>query len=265
MVGGDRISAPMVEPAVYEFPTVAGGSYDIVPAHVAETEDLSATTSGVPHSTVDNAGFSDWQGQQLSASAVNDSVTYTVPNLSAGTYQVYVGADAGPNRGTFQLAAGPSGGGLTNIGSPQDTYAVSNLTQLLPMSLTPPTTLALWSHRRTEYDCGTLDVPATGSYDFQLTVVGKNASSSGYTLVLDYIRLSPVIASPGPTLDVALIGDQVVLSWSTNATGFSLKSTTNMPPGPWQPVLSAPAVVDDSYAITNDTTETQRYYRLEEL
>ena len=207
MVGGDRVSAPMVLPGLYEFSTIAGGSYTIIPANVAETEDLSATTSGDAHTTVVNAGFSDWHARQLSANAVNDYVSYTVPNLSAGSYHIYVGADAGANRARFQLSAGPSGGSLVDIGSAQDTYSSTNMVQLLPIRLTPPTTVSLWTNLLSEYDCGVLEVPSTGSYDFKFTVDGKDAASSGYALVLDYIKFAPsATAAPGPPLTATLYG-----------------------------------------------------------
>jgi hypothetical protein len=264
MVGANHISAPMVLPGLYEFPTVAGGSYDIVPAYVAETENLSATTSGDAHATVVNAGFSDWRGQQFSANAVNDYVTYTVPNLSAGTYHVYVGADAGANRGSFQLAAGPSGGSLVDIGSAQDTYSSTNMAQLLPIRLTPPTTVSLWTNLLSEYDCGTLEVASTGNYDFKFTVEGKNPSSSGYALVLDYIKFAPPLtAASGPPLTATLAGAQIVLSWSTNFTGYSLTSATSLPAAAWLPVLPAPTVVGELNVVTNDLVAGQAFYRLE--
>jgi len=263
MVGGGRISAPMVLPGLYEFSTVAGGSYTIVPANVAETENLLATTSGDAHTTVTNAGFSDWRARQFSANAVNDYVTYTVPNLSAGTYHIYVGADASPTRGSFQLAAGPSGGALANIGSTRDTYSSTNMVQLLPIRLTPPTTVSLWTNLLTEYDCGTLEVTAGGDYDFKFTVTGKNASSSGYALVVDYIKFSAENSAAGPALAVTLLGDQIVLSWPTNVAGFSLVSATNLPASAWQPVLPAPTVLGELNVVTNDLVGGQAFYRLQ--
>jgi len=192
-LGANRVDAPMVLPGLYQFATVVGSNYVVSAANVAETENLSATTSsGDTLQIVTNAALSNWRGTRLNANAASDYVTYVVSNLTAGTYHLYVGADAGADRGQFQLAAGPNGGALTAVGSAQDMYSPTNVTYLLPIQLTTATnSITLWTNLLREFDCGTWQAPSNGNYQFKLTVTGKNGASSGYILAPDYIKFAP--------------------------------------------------------------------------
>lgn len=191
-LGSNHVDAPMVLPGLWQFSTLAGSNYTIVPANIAETETLAATTNGAAQQIVTNAAFSNVRGTRLNASAPGNFVTYTVTNVSAGNYHVRIGADAGVNRARFQLACGPGGGALTNVGPVQDTYSPTNMVYLLPINLNTPTNvIVLWTNMLKEFDCGTWQSPSNGNYSFRFTVVDKNASSSGYALAFDYIKFTP--------------------------------------------------------------------------
>ena len=197
MQGSSIVAAPMVLPGLYQFATTAGSNYTILPATVAETENLSATTSGAPQQIITNAALSNWRAAQFNATAVGNSVTYLVTNMAAGNYHLYVTANAGPNCGQFQLACGPSGGALTNVGSVQDTYSPTNFAYLLPIKVTTTTNvIVLWTNLQREFDCGNWTAPSNGNYNFQLAVAGKNAGSSGYVLTPDYIKFAPAVVAP---------------------------------------------------------------------
>ncbi len=263
-LGDNYVDAPMVLPGLYQFSTIAGSNYTILPANVAETEKLSATTStGDSHQVVTNAAFSNWRGTVLSANAANDYVSYVVSNLTAGTYHVYVGADAGANRGQFQLACGPNGGSLANVGSMQDTYSPTNVAYLLPIHLSTPTNyIALWTNMLQEMDCGILQVPADGNYQFKFSVTGKNAASSGYNLAFDYIKLTPAaVSGPAPSLTVTGQAGVVVLSWPVNPSGFSLEYATSLTAVAWQPA-GTPVVIGGLNVVTNEMMDAVRFYRL---
>jgi hypothetical protein len=197
MQGNSVVTNPMVLPGLYQFPTVAGSNYTILPAAVAEIENLSATTNGATQQAVTNAAFSNWRGAQFNAAAAGNSVTYAVSNLAAGNYHLYITANAGANCGQFQLACGPIGGTLTNVGSAQDTYSSSNMAYLLPIKISTPTNLiVLWTNMQREFDCGNWTAPSNGNYNFKFTVTGKNAASAGYALTLDYIKFTPAVVVP---------------------------------------------------------------------
>ena len=74
-----------------------------------------------------------------------------------------------------------------------------------------------------------------------------------------------VSASGGvpPQLTITPSGANVILTWPTNATGFTLQSTTNLvSPAVWSTVSPAPVVVNGQNAVTNAVSGTKKFYRL---
>jgi uncharacterized repeat protein (TIGR03803 family) len=66
-----------------------------------------------------------------------------------------------------------------------------------------------------------------------------------------------------PQLTIIPSGANVILTWPTNATGFTLQSTTNLvSPAVWSIVSPAPVVVNGQNAVTNSTPGTKKFYRL---
>src|SRR5581483_4129846 len=94
---------------------------------------------------------------------------FRVPNVAAGSYSVTIGYKRNTNRGIVQTLAGPAGGALSNIGSPFDQYGSSAFLST---------------------NIGTMTIATNGDRDFKFLVTGKNASSSGYNLTVDYIKLA---------------------------------------------------------------------------
>src|SRR5204863_9106664 len=68
---------------------------------------------------------------------------------------------------------------------------------------------------------------------------------------LDYVSLA-----------IARQTNQVVLSWSTGYTGYSLQSTPALLPASWKAVTNSVVVVGANYVVTNNTGEASRFYRL---
>lgn len=193
-LGSNYVEAPMILPGLWQFQTVAGNNYTIIAANSVETEHLPASvSSGNTHQVVTNAVFSNSRGTRLTATTTNSWVAYVVSNVLAGTYRIRIGADAGPDRGKFQLSCGLIGGPTTNVGPVQDTYSPTNTVYFLPIKLSTPTnSFFLWTNMLKEFDCGLWRAESTGTYQFKLTVVDKNPASTGYNLVLDYIMFTPV-------------------------------------------------------------------------
>jgi hypothetical protein len=142
---------------------------------VFETENLSvaAQTSGIAERIVADARFSNGNGTFFDSTAVNQFVTYDVPNVAAGTYDVRVGVKNWNNKGIWQLAISrmDQQGSPTNVGSPVDEYTASEVF--------------------TEVDMGNWTPGSTSDKAFRFMVTGKNASSAGYGLAFDYIKLVP--------------------------------------------------------------------------
>jgi len=57
-------------------------------------------------------------------------------------------------------------------------------------------------------------------------------------------------------------GKNVILTWPTNATGFTLQSTTNLAWPVWTTNLAAAVVVDSQNTVINPISSTQQFYRL---
>jgi len=148
--------------------TISGGGT----TYQAESLTVAANSSGDTVSNISEGGLSGGSGSQLAANAATDYVTYTVPGVTAGTYNVFIGVKKSSTEGIFQLAtAAGTGGPYFDKGSPQDLYAAS----------------ATYS----EVSIGAVVFGSTGNKAFRFTVTGKNASSADFDLVIDYIRLAP--------------------------------------------------------------------------
>jgi hypothetical protein len=65
-----------------------------------------------------------------------------------------------------------------------------------------------------------------------------------------------------PALTIRAAAGQVVLSWPTQAVGFSLISSPVIPSTNWSPVTNLPAVEGTTFVISNPATVSNRFYQL---
>jgi uncharacterized repeat protein (TIGR03803 family) len=65
-----------------------------------------------------------------------------------------------------------------------------------------------------------------------------------------------------PQLTITRAGENLILIWPTNFTGFTLQSTTNLVSPKWTTVSAAPAVVNGQNTVTNPSASAQQFYRL---
>ena len=71
------------------------------------------------------------------------------------------------------------------------------------------------------------------------------------------------VSAPAPTLTIVPSGANVILTWPTDAAGFTLQSTTNLvSPVIWTNVSPGAVVVNGQYAVTNPVSGTNKFYRL---
>ena len=96
-----------------------------------------------------------------------DCVTYRVPIVADGIYDVKVGIQTQKDKGIFQLAIAG-----VNQGMPQDEYSPTIGYEVR--------------------DLGTVTFIGASNQAFQFVVTGHNPSSIGYTLAFDYIDLDLV-------------------------------------------------------------------------
>ncbi len=141
-----------------------------------ETELLTVAdaTAGITNRVVADSGFSGGAGTILDATATGNYVTFLVPNVTAGSYDVRVGVKNYNTRGVWQLAIGRAdnfSGTQNNVGAPFDEYSAS----------------AAFG----EVDLGTWMPGTTSDKWFRFMITGQNAASSGFTESFDYIKLIP--------------------------------------------------------------------------
>jgi hypothetical protein len=131
---------------------------------------------------------------------------------AAGTYDVRVrfkrASLSTSNRGQFQLSIDGA-----NQGAVQDEYG---------------------SGVFVEVDLGNVTFPTAGNKAFKFTVTGKNASSAGYNINFDYIKLTPVSSLPSPwaNQDVGAVGVEGSSSYyngsfTLNASGADISGTAD--------------------------------------
>jgi len=69
-----------------------------------------------------------------------------------------------------------------------------------------------------------------------------------------------------PSLNARPNGNELILSWPTNAVGFTLQSTLDLtPPVTWLDSTSVPAVIGARFTLTNTPSGGARFYRLRKM
>lgn len=153
-------------------------------------------TSGDTYRFVTNTSFSAGRAGMFLANATNDHVTFRATVPYAGEYTVQVGVNKSAANGQFQLAAAPvAGGPFVDLGAKQDLYATSSTFAGLTVA--------------------TNTFTSAGDHFFRFTVAGKSNSSAGFTLTLDYLRLTPTGNDGNQPPSVDDIPDQTVLKNQT--------------------------------------------------
>lgn len=66
----------------------------------------------------------------------------------------------------------------------------------------------------------------------------------------------------GPVVNIQPSGNQLVLSWPTNAAGLNLEYTANLSGGVWSPVTNVRGIVGSQFVVTNAVADPARFYRL---
>jgi hypothetical protein len=79
-----------------------------------------------------------------------------------------------------------------------------------------------------------------------------------------FYRIAPLSAlvPSGPILNIMMVGDKVVVSWPTNEMGFTLETSSNLPPTIWTSNAAPPAVSGGHFTATNAVLDGHRFYRL---
>ncbi len=76
------------------------------------------------------------------------------------------------------------------------------------------------------------------------------------------LSVKPASCAYLPCLKAERVGNNLILSWTTNFTGFALESTGLLPAADWQPVGLMPAIMGNRNTVTNDLSGEQKWFRL---
>ncbi len=140
---------------------------------VGEAESLTINSASDAVDLIEDAGYSNGEGNILRANGVGDSITYLMPNVAAGTYSVAIGMKKYPSRGQFQLSASRADQSTwSNIGGVIDEYSSNTGGDYV------------------QVNAGTWTPSSTNDKLFKLSVTGKNSAADQYWLSIDYIRLT---------------------------------------------------------------------------
>jgi hypothetical protein len=143
--------------------------YGLLSATTYLAYNLTYTSSGASTSLQTDTTFNPSTWVELAATGTGQSVTYTIPSIAAGTYQLQMQWKGNTNRGQLSLSVD---GGAALTPTSLDQYAA---TQTYPITTFTPN----------------LTFSTTGTHTIKLTVTGKNASSSGYYLSAYSFILTP--------------------------------------------------------------------------
>ena len=131
-----------------------------------------------------------------------------------------------------------------------DGTGFTNLYNFSGFSVTPPHTNTDGAHPQAA-------LLFSGNTLYGTTTFGGNASSG----TIFSLSLGPA----APRLKVTSSDTNMILTWPTNASGFTLQSITNLDGSDsWLPVSPDPVVNNGQYTVTNAISGQQRFYRLKQ-
>jgi len=108
------------------------------------------------------------------------------------------------------------------------------------------------------------ELASLGVYDYNVSSgsLKPSAQPSGLVLLGPTFRFQVGTIAP-PPLEIRLsLGDSQLIAWPTNATGYTLQSTTNLASPVWSTNSPSPVVVNGQYTVTNPISGKQQFFRL---
>lgn len=111
-------------------------------------------------------------------------------------------------------------------------------------------------------------VNGIGTNGLFVSPAGLAVDAAGNVYVADagnncIVKGTPISVEPSlVVLSCACYGTNIVLWWPTNAVGFELEYTTNLPAINWVPIATTPVIVGNRFIVTNAITDLSRFYRL---
>jgi hypothetical protein len=112
--------------------------------------------------------------------------------------------------------------------------------------------------------------PADGGsvffFDTSLIQIQHATEATGWSATYDGILTAPSEACAGaaPTLTITASSPNVLVTWPSAFTGFTLQSTPNLATPSWSTVSPPPTIVENLLTVTNPASGLTRFYRLQQ-
>lgn len=120
----------------------------------------------------------------------------------------------------------------------------------------------LYSFTSTSTNASGIYTNNDGAYPMGLTIIGNTlygTTLSGGTGGSGTIFSLSLPAS----LTITAVGTNVILTWPSNYSGYTLQSTANIAPaGTWTAVSPTPIILNGQYTVTNPISGARKFYRL---
>ena len=98
-----------------------------------------------------------------------------------------------------------------------------------------------------------------GSTTYFFRVRAYNAGGSGGN---SGVLTATTTASPPPTISATRSGSNIIFTWPSTYTGYTLVYRTNLTAGTWLTNAGAPVLVNNQYTVTNPVGSGRTFYRL---
>ena len=217
----------------------------------------------------------DDQGQAIALAGVSNVTAIssggTALNSSGTVVWGWDGESAGNNTNVMAISASSGGHtlalksngtvvawGYNDYGQTDVPPGLSNVTAISAGGACP-------------YDCGGSSVALRSdgtvvawglSPDVPAGLTNVTAIAAGLLHTVAIIGYPP----PVPTLEARAMGHELILSWSTNAVGFTVQSTPDLtPPATWIDFPAAPSVIGGQFNATTAFSNSAQFFRLRKL
>jgi hypothetical protein len=153
----------------------------------------------------------------------------------------------------------PSGTALV-----QNTNMVSSGTIGFLVGLAPPATFVAGTQQLVQIQFASVAYSNNAALTFGNTPVQQGVADADANILSASFQNATlsVGGTAWPTLEISQVGNNVVLSWPSAATGFGLQTAT-APGANWSNVLATPITNASSVVVTSPISTNSQYFRLQ--
>jgi alpha-tubulin suppressor-like RCC1 family protein len=256
--------------------------YDQTTIPLAAQSSVTAIAAGDYHTVAlkNDGSVVAWGNNEYDQTTIPLAAQSGVTAIAAGLFHTV----ALKKDGTVVVWGGNYYGQVTGTSGYPD-YATANPVTLGGQVLRGVTTIATGRYHTVAMKFDGTVVAWGHSYQGQVTGTPTTTDEPYYAIASPVILEGQVLTgvtaiAAGPSETVALIGgvellpslnarpngNKLLLSWPTNAAGFTLQSTLDLtPPVVWLDSTSVPAVIGAHFTLTNSTSGGARFYRLRRM